>query len=133
MLTQINTNIMVTVLNSILVQNFHYLTVAYVRMSLFLKLMWTHLWILIIRKKDTLILGLGPTQGLDDTTLTAEAQYSSNFSRSNRKFHLSMLYNGSNSFYLLVLQKYINSKENILKQKKYPLCFGKYFWIFFSQ
>ena len=29
---------------------------------------------LIIIKKDTLILGKGPTQRLDDTTLTAEAE-----------------------------------------------------------
>ena len=36
--------------------------------------------------KDILILGKGPTQELDDTTLTAEAQYSIHFSRSNRKF-----------------------------------------------
>ena len=28
------------------------------------------------KKKDILILGTGPTQGLDDTMLTAEAQYS---------------------------------------------------------
>ena len=41
-------------------------------------------------KKDTLILGIGPTQWLDDTTLTAEAQYSINFSRSNRKFYWSL-------------------------------------------
>ena len=34
--------------------------------------------------KDILILRKGPTQGLNDTTLTAEAQYSINFSRSNR-------------------------------------------------
>ena len=40
------------------------------------------------KKKDTLILGKGPTQGLDNidnTMLTAEAQYLINFSRSNRK------------------------------------------------
>ena len=35
------------------------------------------------KKKDILILGFGPTQGLDDTMSTAEAQYSINFSRSN--------------------------------------------------
>ena len=34
-----------------------------------------------MRKKDILILGKGPTQGLDDTTLPAEAQYSIGFSR----------------------------------------------------
>ena len=27
------------------------------------------------KRKDILILGEGPTQGLDDTTLTAEAKY----------------------------------------------------------
>ena len=32
------------------------------------------------KKKDILILDKGPTQGLDDTTLTAEAQYSIHFS-----------------------------------------------------
>ena len=38
------------------------------------------------KKKDILILGIGPTQLSDDTTLTAEAQYSINFSRWNRNF-----------------------------------------------
>ena len=33
------------------------------------------------KKKDILILGKGPIHGLDDTVLTAEAQYSINFSR----------------------------------------------------
>ena len=37
------------------------------------------------KKKDFLILGKGPQQGLDDTTLTAEVQYSINFSRLNIK------------------------------------------------
>ena len=50
------------------------------------------------KKKYILILGKGSTQGLDNTTLTADADYSINFSRSNRKFALSMHYNGSNSF-----------------------------------
>ena len=33
------------------------------------------------KKKDILIPGSGPTQGLDDPTLPAEAQYSISFSR----------------------------------------------------
>ena len=33
------------------------------------------------KKKDILILGKGLTQGLDDTTLIAEAQYSLSFSK----------------------------------------------------
>ena len=50
------------------------------------------------KKKDILILGEDPTQGLYDTKLTAEAQHSINCSRSNRKFCLSLHYNGNNSF-----------------------------------
>ena len=38
------------------------------------------------KKKDILILGIGPIQGLNDTTLTAEAKFSINFLRSNKKF-----------------------------------------------
>ena len=38
------------------------------------------------KKKHVLIFGSDPTQGLDDTALTAEAQYSNSFSRLNRKF-----------------------------------------------
>ena len=33
-------------------------------------------------KKDILVLGEGPTQGLDDTTIMTEAKYSIMFSRS---------------------------------------------------
>ena len=40
------------------------------------------------KKKDISIFGKGPTQRLDDTMLTAKAQYSVNFTRPNRKFCL---------------------------------------------
>ena len=50
--------------------------------------------------KDILILGKCPTQGLDDTTLTAETQYSINFIRPIIKFCLSLYYNVSNSFFI---------------------------------
>ena len=52
------------------------------------------------KKKDILILGERPTQGLNDTTLKAEAKFSINFSRSNRKFCLSLHYNRSDSFFI---------------------------------
>ena len=73
------------------------------------------------KKKDVLILGKGPTQRLDDAMLTTEAQNSIDFSRSNRKFCIIM---GATGFYLLMSQKYINSKKMVLKWKKYPLCLG---------
>ena len=67
------------------------------------------------KKKDILVLGERPTQGLDDTMITTETKYSINFSRSNRKFCLSLHYNGSSISYLLMLQKYISSKQKILQ------------------
>lgn len=36
--------------------------------------------------KDISILGKDPTKGLDNTTITAEAQHSINFRRAKRKF-----------------------------------------------
>ena len=68
------------------------------------------------KKKDTLIPGIGSIHGLDATALT-EAQYSINFSRSSRKFCLSLHFNGSKVSYFLTLQKYVNSKQKILKLK----------------
>ena len=37
--------------------------------------------------KDILILGEGPTQGLDDTTLTAEAKYPISFTNQEKNFY----------------------------------------------
>ena len=51
--------------------------------------------------EDILILREGPTQGLDDTTLTSEAKYPINFTQLRKRFVLSLHYNGSNSFLFL--------------------------------
>ena len=48
------------------------------------------------RKKDILVLGKGPTRGLEHT-LTAEKMYSINFTVTEKKFCLSLHYNGANS------------------------------------
>ena len=40
------------------------------------------------KKKDILILGKGPTQGLGEYSLTAEKMYSINFTKNNTKFCL---------------------------------------------
>ena len=50
------------------------------------------------KRKDISILGEGPTQGLDDTTLTAEAKYSINFTQSGKNFVLTLHYNESKYF-----------------------------------
>ena len=44
------------------------------------------------RKKDILITGIGPTQGLEHT-LSAEKMYSINFTKKNAKFYLSLHHN----------------------------------------
>ena len=49
------------------------------------------------KKKDILLLGKGPTQGLEHT-LTAEKMYSINFTVTKKKFCLSLHYNGVNSY-----------------------------------
>ena len=49
------------------------------------------------KKKDILVLGKGPTQGLDHT-LIAEKIYSINFTFTKKKFCLSLQYNGANSY-----------------------------------
>ena len=56
------------------------------------------------KKKYILILGKGPTQILEHT-LTAEKMYSINFTEHNKKFCLSLHYNGANSYL------FVNGKE----------------------
>ena len=51
----------------------------------------------MIIKNDTLVLGKGPTQGLEHT-LTTEKIYSINFTVTKKKFCLSLHYNGANSY-----------------------------------
>ena len=56
------------------------------------------------RKEDILILGKGPTQGLEHT-LSAEKVYSINFTEHNKKFCLILYYNGANGYL------FVNGKE----------------------
>ena len=50
------------------------------------------------KKNDILILGNGPTNSLDDTMLTKEKEYFINFTEQQKKFCLSLHYNGVNSY-----------------------------------
>ena len=58
------------------------------------------------KKKDILIPGKGPTQGLEHT-LSAEKMYSINFTKENTKFSLSLHYNGADSYL------FVNGREII--------------------
>ena len=74
--------------------------------------------------KDILILGEGPTQGLDDTTLKAEAKYPINFTQSGKRFVLSLHYNGSNSFLFVNATKVYQFKAKNSVIKDYALYLG---------
>ena len=76
------------------------------------------------KRKDILILGEGPTQGLDDTTLTAEAKYPMNFTQPGKRFVLSLHYNGSNSFLFVNATKVYQFKAKNSEIKDYALCLG---------
>ena len=74
--------------------------------------------------KYILILGEGLRQGLDDTTLIAEAKYSITFTQPGKRFVLSLHYNGSNSFLFVNATKVDQFKAKKSERKDYALCLG---------
>ena len=111
------------ILDLIHIHNFHGHAVAGVKVLLFLELIIVLLCMLII-KKDILVHGQGPTQGLDDTTITARDKYHINFTESGKIIALSLHYNGSNSLLIFnaVIVYQFKGKESEIKP--YPLCLG---------
>ena len=75
------------------------------------------------KKKDILVLGIGPTQGLEHT-LTAEKMYSINFTEKNKKFCLSLHYNRANSYLFVNGTENYKFKANDSKIVATPLCLG---------
>ena len=77
------------------------------------------------KNKDILILCKGPTQGLDNTILTAEAEYSTNFTEERKKylfkstlqrlFIITSTVIHYNSYLFVNEVKIYNSKKKILK------------------
>ena len=77
--------------------------------------------------KDTLILGKGPTQGVDEHSLTAEKMYSINFTDHRKKFCLSLHCNGANSYLFVNGTEIIKFKALLQLYKEIiatPLCLG---------
>ena len=72
--------------------------------------------------KDILVLGEGPTQGLDDSTISAEAKYSINFTQSGKKTMLTLYCNGINSFLFVNAVKMYQFKAKTSELKPYSLC-----------
>ena len=78
---------------------------------------------LIIREK-TLILGLCPTQGLGEHSLTAEKIYSINFTATKNKFCLSLHYNGANTYLFVNGKEIVKFKAKDSEIVASPLCLG---------
>ena len=76
------------------------------------------------KKKDILILGEGPTQGLNGTILTAEKIYSINFTENNKKNCLSLHYSGANSYLFVNGTEIHKFKAKDSKIVATPLCLG---------
>ena len=75
--------------------------------------------------KDILILGIGPTQGLDEQSLTAEKLYSINFTKEYTNFCLSLHCNGANSYLFVNGTEIIRFKANNSNIVARLLCSGK--------
>ena len=76
------------------------------------------------KNKDILILGEGPIQGLDDTTLTAEAKYPIYFTQPRKRFVFILYYNGRNSFLFVNTTKIYQFKAKDSEIKNHTLCLG---------
>ena len=75
------------------------------------------------KKKDILILGKGPTQGLEHT-LSAEKMYSINFTVTGKKFCLSLHYNGANSYLFVNATEIIKFKAKDSEIAATSSCLG---------
>ena len=75
------------------------------------------------KKKDTLVLGIDPTQGLEHT-LTAEKMYSINFNVTKKTFCLSSHYNGANSYLFVNGTEIYKFKAKDSEIVATPLCLG---------
>ena len=77
----------------------------------------------MIIKKDILVLGKGPTQGLEHT-LTADKMYSISFIVSKKKFCLTLHYNGANSYLFVNGKETVKVHANDSEIAASPLCLG---------
>ena len=73
---------------------------------------------------NILVRGKDFVQGLDNTTIYTENLYSINFSENNKKFCLSLHYNGANSYLFVNGTEIDKFKEKDSEIVAIPLCLG---------
>ena len=70
------------------------------------------------------VMGKGPVQGIDNTTLYAEKVYSQNFTQPNKKFVLSLHYNDDNSYLFVNGKQELKFKCKTDQLVKEKICIG---------
>ena len=68
------------------------------------------------------VLGKNVIQGINGTTIYAEKMYSTNFTVTNKKFCLSLNYNGDSSYLFVNGKEIIHFKAQYSEIVPYPLC-----------
>ena len=76
------------------------------------------------KTKNILVVGKNFVQGLDNTTIYAEKLYSINFTENNKKFYLSLQYNGANSYSFVNGTEIHNFKAKDSEIVVSPFCLG---------
>ena len=70
------------------------------------------------------IIGKGPTEGLDNAILTVDAKYCIDFTEQQKKFCLSLNYNGVNSYIFVNGVEIYKFKAKDFEINVAPLCLG---------
>ena len=123
-LIQINTNIVAAAYDLIPVQNFSFTDGSMGRNIIIFGADMSSPVHIDNKNKDILISGEEPTQGLDDTTLTAEAKYAINFTQPKIRFAISLHCDRKNSFLFVNATKTYHFKAKDSEIKDYTLCLG---------
>ena len=76
------------------------------------------------KKNNVLALGKDFVQEINDTRIYAEKMYSINFTESNKKFCLSLHYNGANSYLFINGREICKFKAKDSEIVASPLCLG---------
>ena len=79
---------------------------------------------MLITKKKILVLGKDFVQGINGTTIYAEKWYKIDFTEKNKKFCLSLHYNGANSYLFVHGTEIHNFKAKDSETVASPLCLG---------
>ena len=83
------------------------------------------------KTQDIYVLGRSETQGINGTKLRAEKLYKTNIAEPNKKFVLSLCYNGENSYFFVNGYQELKFRSVINYRNRNLLCLGNMLRLFF--